>query len=493
MNSTKCPVCNTVLNNDIPDLCPTCGWECGIDITLCMSLYEFSQKEREEYNVRLAKAQMIWQKKRDEEDKRKKIEQENERIRKEKAARCSALKTQITGLMRDQECTDAIKLLDEYDNLKPADLWAAEKRRKIFKILDSEQKKIDAKCSALQTSINELIQKQFWAEAEQLLDYYDELKADDKWSVEQRRIIQEIQYKEEEAVQARISALRASINDEMRKKQWNHALAFQDEVNQQIHGSHVPSSLEMIRLDGGSFLMGSVEAPYYPPFHKVQIRPFWIGKYLVTQNQWQMIMGYNPASRYGVGDNHPVYNVSWYDVLKYCNRLSLTEGLTPVYSILGYRDPADWVEVPTENWKDVICDWRVNGYRLPTEAEWEYAARGGNKSKEYKYAGSNDIELVAWYEDNSEGMSHPVGMKKANELGIYDMSGNVWEWCWDWYEDYSTASQTNPIGPDFGEFKVVRNGFFGTNAYRCRIESRSGDFPHCCDYRLGFRLCRSAT
>ena len=127
-------------------------------------------------------------------------------------------------------------------------------------------------------------------------------------------------------------------------------------------------------------------------------------------------------------------------------------------------------------------------FRLPTEAEWEYAARGGNQSKGYKYSGSNSISDVAWYDDNSGDKTHPVGQKTPNELGIYDMSGNVWEWCQDWYGDYSSSSQTNPTGPSSGSYRVLRGGSWNNGARNCRVSNRGSYNPDSRSYRSGFRL-----
>ena len=173
------------------------------------------------------------------------------------------------------------------------------------------------------------------------------------------------------------------------------------------------------------------------PVHRVNLSSFSIGKYEVAQAQWQAVMGSNP-SKFKNCDNCPVEQVSWNAIQYFIKKLN---------QLTGQR------------------------FRLPTEAEWEYAARGGNRSKGYRYAGSNSLDAVAWYSSNSGSKTHPVGQKQANELGLYDMSGNVWEWCSDWYGEnyYRISSSSNPKGPSTGKYKVQRGGSSGFGASSCRV------------------------
>jgi len=175
----------------------------------------------------------------------------------------------------------------------------------------------------------------------------------------------------------------------------------------------------------------------------------------------------------------PVEQVSWYDVVDYCNKRSIKEGLTPCYSGSG---------------NSITCDWRANGYRLPTESEWEFAARGGNKGKGYKYSGSNDIGSVAWYNGNSGNKTQEVGTKSPNELGIHDMSGNVWEWCWDRYNSsyYAKSSGLDSPGATTGLIHMLCGGSWGVNAYGCRLTSRDFIDPAGKYYSYGFRVVRAA-
>jgi len=266
---------------------------------------------------------------------------------------------------------------------------------------------------------------------------------------------------------------------------------------------------EMVQISGGSFQMGkelNTGSGYSDatPVHTVTLSAFKMGKYEVTQKQWQDVMGSLPSSvssSYGKGDNYPVYFVSWYDAFVFCNKLSMIEGLTPAYRISGSTDPSAWGSMPTSSnstWDAVEIVSGSTGYRLPTEAQWEYAAKGGNGSPgNYTYSGSNTVGDVAWYSDNngSYGSANygakQVGTKSPNGLGLYDMSGNVFELCWDWYGDYSSSAQTDPQGASSGSNRVVRGGSWDISAVGVRSTYRDSNYPH--DYYyydIGFRLVR---
>jgi formylglycine-generating enzyme required for sulfatase activity len=203
------------------------------------------------------------------------------------------------------------------------------------------------------------------------------------------------------------------------------------------------------------------------------------------------------TSNYGLGDDYPAYYVSWYAIIKYCNLRSMAEGLTPVYSISGSTNPANWGNVPTSwnlTWDAAICNWNANGYRLPTEAEWEYAARGATNTPDHLYSGSDDINAVAWYSgNNSPNGSKPVGTKAPNGLDLYDMSGNVYEWCWDWYGSsyYSSSPSSNPTGPASGSHRMLRGGCWNSGASYCRVAIRNCAAPDGNSGIVGFRLCRA--
>ena len=214
-------------------------------------------------------------------------------------------------------------------------------------------------------------------------------------------------------------------------------------------------SFKMINVEGGTFQMGSNDSEASSdekPVHSVTLSDYYIGETEVTQELWEAVMGSNPSGY--KGSKNPVENVSWDDCQDFIKKLNKLTG---------------------------------KNFRLPTEAEWEYAARGGNKSRGYKYSGSNTFGDVAWYWHNSSREPHPVGTKTPNELGLYDMSGNVWEWCSDWYGDYSSSSQTNPTGPATGSGRVLRGGsWIGRTS--CRVAFRGNDSPGGRDHLGGFRL-----
>lgn len=218
-------------------------------------------------------------------------------------------------------------------------------------------------------------------------------------------------------------------------------------------------SFTMIRVDGGTFTMGATSeqgsdaVDREMPVHQVTLSPYYIGETEVTQALWDAVMGGNPSNI--KGSNRPVEKVSWNDCQEFIQKLNQKTG---------------------------------RSFRLPTEAEWEYAARGGNKSRGYKYSGSNNIGDVAWYDKNSNGQTHDVKTKQANELGLYDMSGNVCEWCQDWFNSYGNSSQKNPTGPSSGSERLGRGGGWHSFAGGCRVSRRGYGSPSLSGDDLGLRL-----
>ncbi|MBO4802842.1 MAG: SUMF1/EgtB/PvdO family nonheme iron enzyme [Bacteroidaceae bacterium] len=230
-------------------------------------------------------------------------------------------------------------------------------------------------------------------------------------------------------------------------------------------------SFKMIRVEGGTFTMGATSEQGSDadsdekPAHQVTLSSYYIGETEVTQALWQAVMGSTVSQQRdkankewplrGVGTNYPMYYISWDECQEFVRKLNSLTG---------------------------------QSFRLPTEAQWEFAARGGNKSQGYKYSGSNTLGNVAWYTDNSGSETHPVKTKSPNELGIYDMSGNVWEWCQDWYGSYSSSSQTNPTGASSGSNRVRRGGGWSNLAGDCRVSYRLISTPGNRGGNLGLRL-----
>ena len=260
-----------------------------------------------------------------------------------------------------------------------------------------------------------------------------------------------------------------------------------------------------VLVEAGTFKMGS-NAGYSDnkPVHEVTItKPFYMGKYEVTQAEYEVYCSYGGIIlSYGDGDNYPAYNVSWYDALVYCNKRSMAEDLTPCYSINDSTNPEKWGDVPTSSdstWNLVECNWNANGYRLPTEAEWEYAARAGDNTVDsLTYSGTSDVNKLgdyAWYYDSANDNTHEVGTKLPNAFGLNDMSGNVWEWCWNWNtKSYDTEAEggNNPTGSSAGSSRVFRGGSWNCNSDKCTVSLRSGDYPYKLRNDSGFRVVRAS-
>ncbi|MCL2480647.1 MAG: formylglycine-generating enzyme family protein [Spirochaetaceae bacterium] len=248
----------------------------------------------------------------------------------------------------------------------------------------------------------------------------------------------------------------------------------------------------------GSFIMGSPAGEPGRDTEEVQhqvrlTKGFYMSKYQVTQEQYQAVMGNNPSnfttSPEGNRNKLPVEKVSWYDAIVFCNKLSIEERLNPVYTILGTTNPDGWGPVPTSSnptWDAATANWNANGYRLPTEAEWEYACRAGTTTA-YSYGNTANGDYM-WYDLNSDS-THEVGKKLPNEWGLYDMHGNVGEWCWDWYEAYG-GDDTNPTGPPTGAFRVRRGGSWSLIAQYARSADRANTVPGGRYNYFGCRLVR---
>jgi formylglycine-generating enzyme required for sulfatase activity len=251
-------------------------------------------------------------------------------------------------------------------------------------------------------------------------------------------------------------------------------------------------------VPAGSFNNGSAD---------ITLSAFLMSTTEITQAQYQAVIGSNPS--FFTGDiSRPVERVSWYDTIVFCNKLSLREGLSPVYSLFGSSDPAVWgpppndqmtnwdtspPSLPDPSWDPVTMNIDAKGYRLPTSAEWEYAARGGAPVDSFTYSGSNTIDDVAWYSGNAGDTTHPVGGLAPNKLGLYDMSGNVGEWVWDWSGDENeivSGILIDPIGTAQGGLRRFRGGCYFDEEERLAISAFIRSMPDNRFYNLGFRVVR---
>lgn len=243
--------------------------------------------------------------------------------------------------------------------------------------------------------------------------------------------------------------------------------------------SHIPkhittkTGIEMVLIRGGEFIMGDNRGEDdEKPAHKVKISAFYMDKYEVTQEAYEGMMGRNPAKfKSATGGNKPVERVSWFGAIQYCNMRSLREGLSPCYNL-----------------ETLECNYKADGYRLPTEAEWEYACRAGTGTR-YSFGNTpGKLGRYAWFKENANKTSHPVGQKRPNPWGLYDMHGNIWEWCNDYYSEnhYQKSGGENPHGPSTGEERVLRGGSWANGAESLRCWRRYSETPGFADVCFGY-------
>ena len=234
------------------------------------------------------------------------------------------------------------------------------------------------------------------------------------------------------------------------------------------------NEIKFVYVEGGTYRMGSEDGDFDErPVRRVALSSFYISQTEITQAQWESVMESNP-SRFR-GDERPVERVTWFEALRFCNAISKEEQLDTCYVFLG---------------DNVIWNIHADGYRLPTEAEWEYAARGGLLNRGYSYSGGNDANTVAWFSYPYAKSTYRVAKKTANELGLYDMNGNVWEWCWDKFGTYPSSPQADPQGPVRGEYRVLRGGGWRSLSYVLSCTNRCFYLPTNRAETVGFRCVR---
>ena len=282
-------------------------------------------------------------------------------------------------------------------------------------------------------------------------------------------------------------------------------------------GNGIPEIPGFVWIKPGTFMMGSPTTELGrqsdETLHQVTLtKGFYMAKHQITQEQYQSVMGSNPSyftiangmlpDGTEVQGKRSVEMVSWYDALVFCNKLSIKEGLTPAYSMQKLdntgtsTNPDEWGSVPTGSdtrWNAVTIVIGSKGYRLPTEAQWEYACRAGSPTAWYTGGTENAaLQNAAWYAGthagNANGKTHEVGIKNANAWGLYDMHGNVYEWCWDWYGSYSAGDQTDPEGAVTGTYRVIRGGSWNNNGQNLRSAYRNNDNPNNRNNNIGFRI-----
>ncbi len=464
----KCPVCETGLSDPIPSFCTQCGWELKNDLTFGIFL-DLPDAVIEEYRQRVGIARNIWNAKAELLRKQAELEEKlrllEAEMKKKKAPEPApkpkipkaadrpapkpsapeySEKTPVPDLKRDPFETPA-EFAERMKSHPPVPAGTAELVREEYDIHTGrfplrvkwagwikELSERIAEDDSLHITVERDTARSIYADSPRHSVFVHLRVSGERAAAD----------KAELCVRNRVFPIKGgSLTDIPPGKTWTEPV----------------TGMEFVSVPAGKFMMGDVFGDGYDgekPVHEVRLNSFYMGKYPVTQGQWKKVMGSNP-SHFKKGDSYPVEKVSWDDVNEFIRKLfALNQG------------------------KHV--------FRLPTEAEWEYAARSGGKKE--KYAGGDYIDDLAWYDGNSGSETHPVGQKKPNGLGIYDMSGNVWEWCADWYGPYGSGAVSNPSGPSSGSVRVYRGGSWFNVAGNCRSANRNRGGPGGRNGGLGFRV-----
>ena len=353
---------------------------------------------------------------------------------------------------REEESSERRQVEEEHKRLEVERRRIEDEHRKAEaerKKLEAERMKLEAERKKLEAAAD--------ASSNSQVSYYEDERAEGNTSNRKYFVI---------AIVAAVLGLGGYLA-------WNSGMLSKSEQSESLNSAENSSNTQetknldpviqqlidnMVEVEGGTFTMGATyeqdisDNDEYP-IHDVTLSSYKIGRYEVTQEEWEAVMGYDPASF--VSPKRPVEFVSWDDCQDFIRKLNDITGMS---------------------------------FRMPTEAEWEFAARGGNSSNGYKYAGGDNVNKVGWNAVNSGGRTKEVGLKSPNELGLYDMTGNLWEWCSDWYGSYDGDEQTNPIGPGYGSSRVLRGGGWNGGDKNCRVSNRDGRKPDYSSDRLGLRL-----
>jgi|GEM_PF-2866816 len=375
-------------------------------------------------------------------------------------------------------------------NLKENKITEKNRRVEVFIYTSDKEVKIDDKYRKFKISVLNEERKEIYASI--LIKYLDNNKAhEEEHKINEPRVI-DIPFKDKIEMQ---------VSSPGYKDKKIIITIKEDEKIVYLEKKGSKQKNRMVYVEGGTFIMGDERNSGYKdelPLHKVTVDSFYIGIYEVTQSEWEDVMGYNPSDF--KSKDLPVHNITWYEAIEYCNKRSIKEGLKPYYKIYKDKNDPDNKNKNSDKYCWMIeCNVNANGYRLPTEAEYEYAARGGNKSKGYKYSGSsivNDVtkdftkilieknmgnnDLIMKEKTVEKLIVQKNGMNIPNELNIFDMSNNIYEWCWDWYDKnyYKKSEKNNPLGAKEGSERVLRGGLCKEYRDDCRVSARQKAEPY---------------